>query len=66
VSTPSSLVEGNGLLTPARMIPDLMEEFYGKWLEEEDIHDAFRDAQIELRKNYPHPFYWGAFVLLGN
>jgi len=44
----------------------LMEEFYGKWLEEEDIHDAFRDAQIELRKNYPHPFYWGAFVLLGN
>ena len=44
----------------------LMEEFYNKWLEEEDIHDAFRDAQIELRKNYPHPFYWGAFVLLGN
>jgi CHAT domain-containing protein/tetratricopeptide (TPR) repeat protein len=26
---------------------------------------AFREAQIQLRKNFPEPFYWGAFVLLG-
>ncbi|HYG02748.1 MAG TPA: CHAT domain-containing protein, partial [Chryseosolibacter sp.] len=27
---------------------------------------AFRDAQLSLRKEYPHPFFWGAFVMLGN
>jgi len=28
--------------------------------------EAFRQAQIELRKHYPDPFNWGAFILLGN
>jgi CHAT domain-containing protein len=27
--------------------------------------EAFRDAQVKLRGKYPHPFYWGAFIMLG-
>jgi len=26
---------------------------------------AFREAQVELRADYPEPFFWGAFVMLG-
>ncbi len=44
----------------------LMKEFYSNWLENGDIHIGFHNAQVELRKKYQHPFYWGAFVLLGN
>lgn len=28
--------------------------------------DAFREAQIELRDQYPDPFNWGAFIMIGN
>lgn len=44
----------------------LMESFYNNWLSGSDIHSAFKAAQMELRAKYPHPYYWGAFVLLGN
>ena len=44
----------------------LMESFYNNWLESGDIHRGFHEAQVALRRKYPHPFYWGAFVLLGN
>jgi len=44
----------------------LMQAFYKKWLGGMEIHEAFAQAQIELRGKHPHPFYWGAFILLGN
>ncbi len=44
----------------------LMTDFYEAWLKGVEVHQAFRQAQMELRKNYPNPFYWGAFILLGN
>jgi CHAT domain-containing protein len=28
--------------------------------------DALRNAQLDLRKKYPDPYYWGAFVCLGD
>ncbi len=44
---------------------ELMAAFYYNWLEEQmDIPAAFRAAQAELRKQYPEPFLWAAFVLL--
>jgi CHAT domain-containing protein len=44
----------------------LMEEFYKAWLGTGDLHHAMKSAQLALRKDYPHPYYWGAFVLFGN
>lgn len=46
----------------------LMSEFYKEWAMQpthQNISKAFKKAQAEVRKKYPHPFYWGAFVLLG-
>lgn len=46
----------------------LMSEFYKNWISNpnhENISIAFKKAQAEVRIKYPHPNYWGAFVLLG-
>lgn len=43
----------------------LMTLFYSKWVETGDKHAAFRFAQMELRKTFPDPYYWSAFVLIG-
>lgn len=32
----------------------------------EKLRSSFLIAQKELKSRYPHPFHWGAFVLLGN
>ncbi len=45
---------------------ELMENFYQEWLGGEEIHRAFRQSQMKLRTKYPSPFYWGAFILLGD
>jgi len=45
---------------------ELMQVFYQRWTPQTNIRDAFRQAQLEVRKKYPHPFYWGAFIMLGN
>ncbi len=44
----------------------LMSEFYRKWLEKGDKSIAFREAQLSVMENYSSPFYWGAFVMIGN
>ena len=47
----------------------LMTEFYKEWSinpTKQLISIAFNKAQKEVRKKYPHPYYWGAFILLGN
>jgi CHAT domain-containing protein len=40
--------------------------FYQQWLLGKTPREAFRLAQLELRAKYQEPFYWGAFVLVGN
>lgn len=43
----------------------LMTEFYQNWRTKGmDKRQAFETAQATLRKHYPAPFYWGAFVLI--
>ncbi len=44
---------------------DLMIAFYEEWSRSGDIYKAFRYAQLEVKKKYPQPYYWGAFVLCG-
>ncbi len=44
----------------------LMANFYKSWLNGMEIHEAFRQSQINLRKSYPNPYYWASFILLGN
>ena len=44
---------------------ELMTQFYTFWLESNDKHDAFYKAQLALKEKYPAPFYWGAFIMVG-
>jgi hypothetical protein len=43
----------------------LMTNFYSTLLKTNDVIQSFTAAQKELRKNYPSPYYWGAFKLIG-
>lgn len=45
---------------------ELMVNFYRNLITTQDLKKAFRTAQQDLKKKYPHPHYWGAFILLGN
>ncbi|WP_027001136.1 CHAT domain-containing protein [Hugenholtzia roseola] len=44
---------------------DLMTLFYKNYQQIKDKRKAFRQAKIELMKDYAEPIYWGAFVLIG-
>lgn len=44
---------------------ELMVSFYKNLLQFNNLRKAFRKAQQQLKKKYPHPHFWGAFVLLG-
>jgi hypothetical protein len=43
----------------------LMTLFYINLAGGRDVRSAFSMAQAILRKDYPAPYYWGAFVLIG-
>lgn len=42
----------------------LMEAFYTSLLSGHDQYDALREAQAQVRKSYPDPKYWAAFILI--
>ncbi|MCL4298816.1 MAG: CHAT domain-containing protein [Anaerolineae bacterium] len=44
----------------------LMEHFYTHLKDGTGKAEALRQAQIEIREKYPHPYYWSAFVLSGD
>jgi CHAT domain-containing protein len=44
----------------------LMEQFYKHLREGMGKAQALQAAQRELRAEYPHPYYWAAFVLTGD
>jgi tetratricopeptide (TPR) repeat protein len=44
----------------------LMSEFYRQWLKEGEKQPSFRNAQLKLREKFTHPYYWGAFILVGH
>jgi CHAT domain-containing protein len=48
---------------PDKETVELMELFYTNWLGGMTKHDAFANAQKEMRKKYA-PYYWAAFVMV--
>ena len=45
---------------------EFMEVFYRRVLAGERLPEAARNAMLAVRKNYPHPYYWAAFLLVGD
>jgi CHAT domain-containing protein len=43
----------------------LMMRFYME-LDKTNKREALRTAQLEMKKKYPHPYYWASFQLTGN
>jgi CHAT domain-containing protein len=45
---------------------EFMSRFYENWLNEKtSIREAFNKTQLEIKAKYPQPYYWGAFILVG-
>ncbi|GHV92470.1 hypothetical protein AGMMS50268_29730 [Spirochaetia bacterium] len=42
----------------------LMDTFYREWLSGRSRQAAFKEAQRQVRADYPAPFYWAAFVMM--
>lgn len=43
----------------------LIINFYRKWLNSNNLRQSFVEAKKELRVEYPEPYYWGAFMMIG-
>lgn len=52
--------------TPDDQTLELMEDFYQRILAGQPRAVALRDAQLALKTKYPDPYFWGAFICLGN
>lgn len=45
---------------------ELMTLFYDYWIDKKmSKKEAFNKAQQKIREKYKHPYYWGAFIMLG-
>ena len=48
-----------------RSTSEFMRLFYRDLQRYSDKAEAVRAAMLELRQNYPHPYFWAPFVLVG-
>jgi CHAT domain-containing protein len=49
-----------------KVTQEFMSRFYEIWLNEKtSIREAFNKTQLEIKAKYPQPYYWGAFILVG-
>ena len=45
---------------------ELMTNFYDYWIDKKiSKKEAFKKAQEKIREKYNHPYYWGAFIMIG-
>jgi CHAT domain-containing protein len=51
---------------PSKETTELMTEFYTLMAKGKTKAEALREARLNLMKKKPNPFYWGAFVMVGN
>lgn len=49
-----------------RSMTELMIRFYTHWLAGTSKVQALQQAQVDLMKQYEHPYYWAPMVLVGN
>lgn len=62
--TPS--VMANLWIVKARPTALLLEHFYRQLRSGLGKAEALREAQMKVREEFPHPYYWSAFVLTGD
>ncbi|HET8861364.1 CHAT domain-containing protein [Marivirga sp.] len=43
----------------------LMTEFYKNWTDGDDKFTSFRKAQMKIKEEFPQPYYWAAFTIIG-
>jgi CHAT domain-containing protein len=48
-----------------RSTAEFMNLFYRYWMDQGDKARALQSAMRELREDYPHPYYWAPFVIIG-
>jgi tetratricopeptide (TPR) repeat protein len=48
-----------------RSTADFMKAFYKRLFNRSDHAQALREAMVEVRQHYPHPYYWAPFILVG-
>jgi len=49
-----------------KVTQEFMSRFYQLWLNDKTtIREAFHKTQLEIKEKYPQPYYWGAFILVG-
>jgi CHAT domain-containing protein len=51
---------------PDLQTQELMEKFYRRILQGQPRAEALRRAQLDIRAQYSHPGYWGAFICQGD
>ena len=48
-----------------KVTEEFMTNFYKTWLGGETKREAFNSKQQIIKEKYKHPYYWGAFVMIG-
>ncbi len=51
---------------PDEQTAELMQDFYRRIAEGKSQAQALQQAQLAIRQKFPSPYYWGAFVCLGD
>lgn len=50
---------------PSAETTELMTEFYSQMANGKHKAQALHEAKLKMMKQKPHPFYWGAFIMVG-
>lgn len=48
-----------------RSTAEFMKAFYSRLVSRPDLALALRDTMVEVKRDYPHPYFWAPFILVG-